>query len=379
MIKSDLRQQRPKTLKIYDYAMAVLSVAVAIVLTEIAARLLQTEPVASLMLCAVISAAWLGGFGPALLAIVLALFAFHYDMLPPVNSFAWKHDVLAVDVEQLSRLTLFAITSLFVSFVVTAQRKATEDLRRSRDDLRAAIEDQKRVEAALLHSEMHLTEAQRLSRTGSFGWNASTGEIFWTDETFRIFQFDRTTRPSVKCIIERTHPEDRAAVQEAIDRASREARDFNHEYRLLMPDGSVKYVHAVARSTKNESGGIEFIGAISDVTAAREAERKLRRSEAYLAETQHLSHTSSWAWDVRHQRVRVSVGRSLSPVWFDPERDAGRQRPFRDRIAPEDRRAGHRGSATGNPGEIGFRSRFSDRSSGRIGKARAFRGTSRRQ
>ena len=226
MIKSDPQQPRPKALKIYHYAMAVLSVAVAIVLTEIAARLLQTEPVASLMLCAVICAAWLGGFGPALLAIVLALLAFHYDMVPPVNSFAWKHDLLALDVAQVPRLILFAITSLFVSFVVTAQRQATEALRRSRDDLQAAIEDQKRVEAALLHSEMHLTEAQKLSQTGGFGWNASTGEIFWTDETFRIFQFDRTTRPSVKCIVERTHPEDRAAVQEAIDKASCDAERF---------------------------------------------------------------------------------------------------------------------------------------------------------
>jgi PAS domain S-box-containing protein len=337
MIKSDLRQSRPEALKIYRYAMAVLSVAVAIVVTEIAAHLLQTEPVASLMLCAVICAAWLGGLGPALLAIVLALLAFHYDMVPPVNSFGWKHNLLAVDVEQVPRLILFAITSLFVSFVVAAQRKATEALQRSRDDLQAAIEDQKRVEAALLHSEMHLTEAQRLSRTGSFGWNASTGEIFWTDETFRIFQFDRTTRPSVKCIIERTHPEDRAAVQEAIDKASCEARDFNHEYRLLMPDGSVKYVHAVARSTVNEPGRIEFIGAVSDVTAAREAERKLRRSEAYLAETQHLSHTSSWAYDVRHREFAYRSAEVYQLFDLDPKKDAGRQRAFRERIAPEDR------------------------------------------
>jgi K+-sensing histidine kinase KdpD len=225
MIKTDLRQPRPKALKIRYYAMAVLSVAIATVVTEIAGRLLQAEPVALLMLCAVISVAWLGGFGPALLAIVLALFAFHYDMVPPVNSFAWKHDFLAVDVEQVPRLIVFAITSLIVAFVVTAQRKATEALRLSRDDLQLAIEDQKRVEAALLHSEMHLTEAQRLSRTGSFGWNACTGEIFWTDETFRIFQFDRTTKPSMKCIIERTHPEDRAAVQETIDSASSDAGD----------------------------------------------------------------------------------------------------------------------------------------------------------
>jgi PAS domain S-box-containing protein len=338
MIKSDLRQPRPKALKIHSYAMAVLSVAVAIVVTEIAARLLKTEPVASLMLCAVICAAWLGGFGPALLAIVLALLAFHYDMVPPVNSFGWKHDLLAVDVEQVPRLVLFAIISLFVSFVVTAQRQATEALRRSRDELQAAIEDQKRVEAALLHSEMHLSEAQRLSRTGSFGWNASTGEIFWTDETFRIFQFDRTTRPTVECIIQRTHPEDRAAVQETLDNACSEGRDFNHEYRLLMPDGSVKYVHAVARTTRNEPGRIEFIGAVSDVTAARDAERKLRRSEAYLAETQHLSHTSSWAWDVRQREFVYRSAEVYHLFGLDPERDAGRQRPFRERVAPEDRR-----------------------------------------
>ena len=337
MIKSDLRQPRPKALKIRYYAMAVLSVAIATFVTEIAAHLLQTEPVALLMLCAVISAAWLGGFGPALLAIVLALFAFHYDMVPPVNSFAWKHDLFAVDVAQAPRLILFAIISLIVSFAVTAQRKANDDLRRSRDDLQAAIEDQKRVEAALLHSEMHLTEAQKLSQTGSFGWNASTGEIFWTDETFRIFQIDRTTKPSVKCIIERTHPEDRAALQEAIDKASRDAEDFNHEHRLLMPDGSVKYVHAVARSAGNKPGGIEFIGAVSDVTAAREAERKLRRGEAYLAETQHLSHTSSWAWDVRRREFVYRSAEVYRLFGLDPEKDAGRQRPFRERIAPEDR------------------------------------------
>ncbi|MEY2539329.1 MAG: hypothetical protein QOG67_3069 [Verrucomicrobiota bacterium] len=337
MKKSDPAQPRSMALEIRYYGLAILSVGVAIVVTEIAARLLQTEPVASLMLCAVICAAWLGGFRPALLAIVLALLAFHYDMVPPANSFAWKHDLFALDVEQVPRLILFAITSLFVSFVITAQRKTAEALRRSRDDLQAAIEDQKRVEAALLHTEMHLTEAQRLSRTGSFGRNASTGEIFWTDETFRIFQFDRTKKLSEKCIIERVHPEDRAAVQEAIDNASRGAGDLNHEYRLLMPDDSVKYVHAVHRLTRNEPGRIEFIGAISDVTATREAERKLRRSEAYLAETQHLSHTSSWAWDVKHREFLYRSAEVYHLFGLDPEKDAGRQRPFRERIIPEDR------------------------------------------
>jgi PAS domain-containing protein len=281
--------------------MAVLSVAVAIIAADLITRLLHAEPIASSMLCAVIFVAWFGGFGPALLAIMLALLAFHYYLVPPINSFAWNDNLFVVGISEVPRLILFSFTSLFVAFLISAQRKATETLRRSGDDLQAAIGDQKRIESALLHSEVYLTEAQRLSRTGSFGWNVSRGEIFWSDETFRIYQCDRTTKPTLELIVQRTHPEDRAAVQEIIDRASSDGKDFDHEYRLLMPDGSVKYVHAVARAARDASGSIEFVGAVTDVTIVKEAERKLRRSEAYLAEAQHLSHTSSWAWDVRRR------------------------------------------------------------------------------
>jgi PAS domain S-box-containing protein len=318
--------------------MAVLSVAVAIIATEVLTRFLQAEPIALLMLCAVIFTAWLGGFGPALFAISLALFAFHYNLVSPANSFVWKHDLFVVHISEVPRLVLFAVTSLIVAFVVTAQRKATEELRRSRDDLQAAIEDQKRIESALLHSEMYLNEAQKLSRTGSFGWNISSGEIHWSDENFRIFQCDRTAKPTVEFIVQRTHPEDRAAVQKTIDDASRTGKDFDHEYRLLMPDGSVKYVHAVARAARDASGCIEFVGAVTDVTVARETERKLRRSEAYLAETQRLSHTSSWAWDVRRREFVYRSAEVYHLFGFDSEKDAAPSLPFTDRILPEDRR-----------------------------------------
>src|SRR3981081_1684529 len=281
MIKPSLPQRWPKPRTISYYAMAVLSVAVAIIATELITRLLHAEPIALSMLCAVICAAWVGGLGPALLAIALALFAFHYYLVPPINSFTWKTDLSPVGISEVPRLILFSIVSLFVALVVSGQRRSTEALRRSGDELQALIKEQKRIEDALLHSEMYLTEAQRLSRTGSFGWNASTGEIFWSDEKFRIFQYDRAPNPAVELIIQRPHPDDRDAVQETIDNALSDGKDFDHEYRLLMPDGSMKYVHAVARAARNASGGLEFVGAVTDVTAAREAERKLRRSEAY--------------------------------------------------------------------------------------------------
>ncbi len=337
MIKPDLPQRWPKSTTIYHYAMAVLSVAVAIVAAELITRLLNAEAIASSMLCAVIFAAWVGGLGPALLAIALALLAFHYYLPPPINSFTWKHDLFAVGISEVPRLILFSITSLVVAFLISAQRKATEDLQRSGHDLQVAMEDQKRIEAALLHSEMYLTEAQRLSGTGSFGWNVASGEIIWSDQTFRIFGCDRTTKPTVEFIVQRTHPEDRAAVQETIDRASIDGKDFDHEFRLLMPDGSVKYVHAVARATRDASGGVEFLGAVTDVTAAREAERKLRRSEAYLAEAQRLSHTSSWAWDVRLQEFIYRSPEVYHLFGFDPEKDPLSPQSFQDRILPEDR------------------------------------------
>jgi PAS domain S-box-containing protein len=336
-IKADLGKPWPKAHRISHYAMAVLSVSVAVFATELAARLLYAEPTALLMLCAVIFAAWFGGFGPALLAITLGLFSFYYDIAPPVDSSAWKHDLLAVDISEAPRLILFAITSVVVAFVVTTQRKSTEALRRSRDDLQLAIVGLRRTESALRHSEMYLTEAQRVSQTGSFGWNVSNGEIFWSEETFRIFQFDRATRPTVESCLQRTHPEDRAAVQQTLDRASREGKDFSHQYRLLLPDGSVKHVYAMAHVTRDESGRIEFIGAITDVTAAWETERKLRRSEAYLAEAQRLVHTSSWAWDVRRREFVYRSSEVYHLFGVDAERDAVSQRPFHDRILPEDR------------------------------------------
>jgi PAS domain S-box-containing protein len=337
MTKPDLPQRWPQLPTISYYAMAVLSVAVAIIAAELITRLLHAEPIALSMLCAVIFAAWFGGFSPALLAIALALLAFHYYVVPPINSFTWKHDLFTGDISEVARLILFSITSLIVAFVISAQRKATEALRRSADDLQVAIKAQKPIEAALLHSEMYLSEAQRLSRTGSFGWNVSSGEIIWSEQTFRIFQCDRATKPTLEFIVQRTHPEDRAEVQKTMDQASRDGKDFDHEYRLLMPDGSVTYVHAIAHAARDASGRIEFVGAITDITIAREAERRLRRSESYLAEAQRLSHTGSWAWDVRLQTFVYRSPEVYHLFGFDPEKDPLSPQSFQDRILPEDR------------------------------------------
>ena len=128
----------------------------------------------------------------------------------------------------------------------------------------------------LRRSEAYLAEAQRLSHTGSFGWRPPTGEIIWSEETLRIFQYDRTTTPTVELILQRVHPEDVALVKQTIERATQDGRNFEHEYRLLMPDGSLKHVHVVAHAVGDESGTLEFVGAVMDVTERKQAEQKFR-------------------------------------------------------------------------------------------------------
>src|SRR5207253_9589949 len=116
----------------------------------------------------------------------------------------------------------------------------TSQLRAVNRELTKEVLQRQRVEEALLRSEAYLAEAQRASHTGSFGWSVPSGHIFWSDETFRIFEYDPAKKPALEVILQRTHPEDRAFLQETLDQAARDRKAFHFEHRLLLPDGSVK-------------------------------------------------------------------------------------------------------------------------------------------
>jgi PAS domain S-box-containing protein len=198
--------------------------------------------------------------------------------------------------------------------------------------------ERRRAQEALRRSEAYLAEAQTLSHTGSFGWNVPNGEIYWSPETLRIFQCEPATKVTVELVMQRTHPEDRAFVRQVIDRVSQERRDFDFEHRLLLPDGSVKYVRVVGRpSVEDNSGNFEFVGAVTDITERKRAEQTLRSSEAYLAEAQRLTHTASWVW-----RVAGRAPVHLSEEWyrvfgFDPEKGMPGWEERLQRVLPEDR------------------------------------------
>jgi len=187
-----------------------------------------------------------------------------------------------------------------MSWFSASRRRAEQLLTAARDHLElrvaertselvranAELED---AQAALRSREAYLAQAQSLSQTGSFGWRPSTGEILWSEETFRIFEYDRTTKPTVELVLQRVHLDDAPLVKETIERASQDGKDFDVEHRLLMPDGSVKYVRVVAHAIRETSGMIEFVGAVTAITAAKQAEEKIRRSEMELRQLLDLS------------------------------------------------------------------------------------------
>jgi PAS domain S-box-containing protein len=148
------------------------------------------------------------------------------------------------------------------------------ELRQARNELEVKVAERT---ADLLRSEVYLAEAQRLSHCGSFVWNTDTGEICWSEEAYRIFECDPATKPTLEFILQRTHPEDRALVQQFRNRGRHERRHFHFEHRLLMPNGSVKHIEVMAHALeRHEPDNFGFVGAVLDVTARKQAEQKFR-------------------------------------------------------------------------------------------------------
>jgi predicted ATPase/signal transduction histidine kinase len=149
--------------------------------------------------------------------------------------------------------------------------------------------------------EAYLAAAQTLSHTGSFGWRPATGEIIWSEETYQIMGCDRGTKPTLGLVFRRIHPEDTAVVQEAIDRATLNGTDLDFEHRLLLPDGAIKSVYILAHAVQDESRNMEYVGAIMDITARKQAEEALRKTQADLAHATRVAILGEMSASIAHE------------------------------------------------------------------------------
>jgi len=184
------------------------------------------------------------------------------------------------------------------------------------------IDERKQAEVELRRSRAYLADAQRLSRTGFVGMDASTKRIFWSEEAARIYGYPPGTKPTPELILQRSHPDDVGLVTHAIERAAQGGCDFDYEHRLLMPDGSIKHLHDVAHRVSDEAGNEEVVGAIVDITDRKVAEETIRTQEAEL---RHVVDTiPAIVWSARPDGANSYVNsRFVEYCGMRPEQIAG--------------------------------------------------------
>jgi predicted ATPase/signal transduction histidine kinase/GAF domain-containing protein len=209
---------------------------------------------------------------------------------------------------------VFTSAKLAVLEVLASQAAISLENVRLYDELRMENSERRRAEEDLRRSEAYLSEAQRLSHTGTCAWIPSSGKVYWTEETFSIFEYDPAITPTMELARRRLHPDDIAAFQQVIERASKDGRDYAHQYRLMMPDERVKHVQVVARAFRNDAGDVEFVCSVMDVTAIRLAELELHRTRADLAHVMRVTSLGELTASIAHE-----VNQPLGAVMFNAE------------------------------------------------------------
>jgi PAS domain S-box-containing protein len=159
----------------------------------------------------------------------------------------------------------------------------------------------KTIEEDLRRSAAFLAQAQQLSRTGSFSWRVATDEITWSEELYRIYEFDPETNITLDVIRTRVHPEDLSLYEKMVAQARNGTDDFEWQYRLLMPNQSIKYMHAVARATRDPNDELEYIAAVRDITARRLADEALDKARLELAHVARVMSLGALTASIAHE------------------------------------------------------------------------------
>src|SRR6201993_24728 len=259
---------------ILRYGIAVLSVAIAVGLDFFVLR--HFEAILTPFLFAVAATVWYAGTGPSVLAVVLSVLSLNHFFLRPDFSFG------PISYADLVYLTFCIFCALAVGWVSAVRRRTEQELRQARDELEVKVLERT---ADLQRSESYLAETQKLTHTGSWTWDARSQKVLYcSDEMFRIYGLDpRVDLPTRKNFRQRVHPEDRNRTDQRFLRVINEKVDSFDEYRVLLPDGTVKHVISSGHPVLDGNGEfIAFIGTATDVTERKRAEEALRERDAKI-------------------------------------------------------------------------------------------------
>jgi len=289
------------------------------VLTFVAFRLHVTTVTAALLffLFIVLISLW-ASFIASLFSCILSVLSFNYFFAPPI------FDLRVRDPRDIALVIAFSTTGFLISRLVSRVRERTAELTQTNEELR--------------RSEDSLLEAQRISHTGSWRHDIFSGAVAVSPEVYRIYDISPDEDTSnAEFWLSRNHPEDAKRVRELFERAETQKADYEADYRIVLPGGTVKHLHAIGHPVLNKSGDlVEFVGTVIDITERKRAETELRKSEGYLAEAQRLTRSGSWAWNVPTRELFWS--QEIFRIYeCDPEKTKPSWSFFLERVHPEDR------------------------------------------
>ncbi|ABR91523.1 sensory box histidine kinase [Janthinobacterium sp. Marseille] len=272
---------------IVGYAAALFSVALAFFVLSVMRPQFSAAPT-PLFLCAIMFTAWVGGTGPCFFSIVLSVLAYDYFFVTPLHSFV-------INGRHSFRILFFSMAAIFIGGLAAAQQSAVRSAKRASDKLALAIDDLKsvnlklementernRIHESLRYSEAFLTEGQKISRTGSWRWNIEVHSLEWSDEHYRIFGYEPSSDMSCfEMYSSRAHPTDHLLLANVVKEAVAKKQRFECDYRIILSAGSIRFLRGIGMPVFSRNDHFEgYIGVTVDITAQRQAEDSLRKSE----------------------------------------------------------------------------------------------------
>jgi PAS domain S-box-containing protein len=242
---------------------------------------------------------------------------------------------MPVDMSHAVNISTLGTTGIAaVTFIVLGLALLTSWL-----DRRFAVQALELQEEKLQRSEAYLAEAQRLTHTGSWAWRVTGKDaVHLSEEWYRIYGFDpENGPPALEQLLQRIHPEDRARWQAALDRAIAERSNYEVEFRILLPDGSVKHLHTIGHPVLNASGDLtQFVGSSTDITQRKLAEEALRQAQGDLAHVSRMTTmgelTASLAHEVNQPIAAAVIDANTCLRWLtrdQPDLEEAREAALR--------------------------------------------------